>query len=152
MSRSASGSTRMLFQSGSRMTSNDMPEGAASRWRGLALGARALNRFRDVSELLEVLAEHLGQLVRLRVVRRRIRPGAARVEHAGRDVTHRLWHAEPEHRILAHRSAIERTVEDGVNHGARVRELHPLADAVRTSAPARVHQPHAAVVLVDQAT
>src|SRR5256885_3827434 len=118
MSRSASGSTRMLFQSGSRMTSNDMPEGAASRGWRLALGARALYRLCHRAELREVHAEHLGELVRLRVVGRRVGPGAARIEHVGGDVVHGFGDSETEHGILARRGRVERAVEDGVDHGA----------------------------------
>src|SRR3954471_18854537 len=62
---------------------------ANSRWRvRSALRARVADLRRHAAELLEVLAEHLGQLLRLRIVRGGLGPGAARVEDLGRDVRH----------------------------------------------------------------
>src|SRR5262245_27044799 len=108
MSCSASGSTRMLFQSGSRMTfmlancGNRKSEMGNGRLEGISrrpfpishfpfppLGLRTslYHRLGGVrSKLLEILPEHLGELLRLRIVRGLVLPRIAWPQDLGRHV------------------------------------------------------------------
>src|ERR1700694_5681413 len=96
MTARASGSRRMLFQSGSRTTSNWLKTPLSAAWSGLPDGRR-----HPLGELLEVLAEQLGEAAGLRVVRRRVAPGGARIEHRVGDAGNMLGHLEAEHRLAA---------------------------------------------------
>src|ERR1700694_4966456 len=104
---------------------------------------------RHVPELLEVLPEHLGELLRLRVVGGGVARGAARIEDLRGYARHRLRDREAEYRFRTRLHAVERPAERSVHHRARVTQLHALAHAVRPAGPAGVHEPHARVVLLD---
>ena len=56
---------------------------------------------------------------------------------------------QPEDRVHVRRHAAEVAVEDRAHDGARVRDGHPLAHAVRTADPAGIQHPHVGVVPVD---
>src|SRR3954465_5451127 len=95
MRRSASGSTRMLFQSGSRMT--------FMNYRSSGPWTSCLDRLRRKRpELLEVLPEHVRQLRRLRVVGAFVLPGVPRTQHV-------VWHVLDPRR--------NRQAEDGIGLG-----------------------------------
>ncbi len=65
--------------------------------------------------------------------------------HAG----HALRHVEIEHRIGPVGDVVELPGERRANHRARVADLHPRPDAVRTAAPPGVDQPHLRVMAGD---
>src|SRR5664279_12514 len=88
MSCRATASTRMLFQSGSRMV---VIAGAPLAFRTGAHDRGA----HGIAELLDVVAEHAGELLRLRIIGRAVAPGAACVEHLGGDALHRHGHTQP---------------------------------------------------------
>src|SRR5579871_3220200 len=52
-----------------------------------------------IGELAEIVTKHLGELRRLRVVRRLVRPLLARLENAGRDVRNGGRYRQPKDRI-----------------------------------------------------
>src|SRR6185437_4074125 len=59
----------------------------------------------------EVLAEHLGQLSGLGLVRGRVAPGPARIHDRGVHARHGLRHREPENVVGERRHGIERPLE-----------------------------------------
>ena len=105
---------------------------------------------RDVLlEGLEVFREHAGQLLRLRVVLGGVGPGPARIEHFIRHAGTGRRHVDVEHRVTLVLDVVELPRQRGGDHRARVRDLHAAADAVWTTGPSRVDQPHARLVLGD---
>src|SRR2546430_13949948 len=109
----------------------------------LARGRSALADHRDV------LLEHLAQLRRLPGIVLRIRPAVTCVEHLPRDARHPVRNVQPKDRVHVRRHASEVAVEDRAHDGARMRDRHPLAHAVRTTHPARVQHPHVGAVPLD---
>src|SRR4030095_1868225 len=86
-------------------------------------------------EGLEVVGEHARELDRLRVVSRGVRPGAAGVQHRGRNIGTTLWNVEVEDRVLLVTGRVERARQGGANHRAGVRDSHAVSDAIRTAGP-----------------
>src|SRR5512147_3195099 len=109
-----------------------------SSWCGLSLRLRLRLLWTRLSdalvdvrcELREIRDEQVDELRRRRVIFRRICPGAARIEQLAVDPRHFDRHVEPEVRILAELGVLQRTVEGGVEQGARFLDRHALADAI----------------------
>src|SRR5579863_3554458 len=100
-------------------------------------------------KLLEVLAEHPGELARLAVVRLRVAPRRARVEELRVDARHLDGHPEAEDRVGAVLDVVELPCERRVQQGARRRDRHALALAERAARPPGVHEPDGRAVLVE---
>src|SRR5262249_56333803 len=77
------------------------------------------------------------------------RPGVPGEEAARRHVRTARRVLKMEDRSFLIRNAIEGARERRRNHRPRIRDLHPLADAVRAAGPAGVHEPDARVVARD---
>src|SRR5688500_16028570 len=90
---------------------------------------RLADLFAHAAELLEVLAEHPGQLPGLLVVRCAIRPRFSRAQHFARHAGHFGGDAQTEHRIGVELHVVELALERRADHGAGVLELHAVADA-----------------------
>src|SRR5688572_27657894 len=100
----------MLFHSGSLMIT--------TAGRSLGLRSRFCDGWRYVApELLEVLLEHLGQLLRLRVVRRRVAPRFARTHHLSGNTRHLRRDREAESVVRLRRYLIELTADGRTHHG-----------------------------------
>src|SRR6185436_10662161 len=67
-------------------------------------------------------------------------------EDAGRNVRAARGHVDVEDRIALVGDVVERAGERGVDHRARVRDLHARPDAVWTARPTGVHEPDVRVV------
>src|SRR5258705_4865557 len=91
----ASASRRMLFQSGSRTTSN-------------------------VAELLKILLEQGEESLGLRIVGGGVLPGCARIEEGVGHVGHVLRHCQSEYRLAARRHVVQPTCEWLAGHGSDV--------------------------------
>jgi len=99
-------------------------------------------------EALEILIEQAREFLGGDVVFGFVGPGVARVEHFARDVGHALGDHQAEER-LAGEFVRDATFDRGVDHRARVRDLHARTDAVRAARPAGVDQPADDVEFVD---
>src|SRR5687768_83800 len=119
----------MLFQTGSRRISKCTAPGE------LSLRAGVLDRRIDAAELREILAEHRREFFRLGIVGRCIRPGSARIEHAGRNALYFGWNRQAEEWIQLGPDIVDIAGERSVHHRPGICELDPLSGAVRTSAP-----------------
>ena len=63
------------------------------------------------------------------------------LEHLRRDARTGRGDLQAEERVADHRDAVEPAFEGRVDHRARVRDVHALADAVRAAGPAGVDEP-----------
>src|SRR5258707_9250379 len=97
----ASGSRRMLFQSGSRTTSN-------------------------VVELLKILFEQGEEPLGLSIVGGGVLPGCARIEDRVGHVGHVLRYIQSKHRLAPRPHAVQLTSQRCADHGPRVFEIHPV--------------------------
>src|SRR6266566_7613584 len=127
----------MLFQSGSRTTSNDTE-------RGWGLGPRDLR-----CELLEILAEEGREFLRLGIVCGWILPRGARIEQVVRDTGDVRRDLQSEDRLTSSRRTVELSRQRRANHQPRALQVHPMAHAVRPAGPAGVHEATLYVVLRD---
>src|SRR5712691_2402121 len=98
------------------MREREGPAPKAWEGKGLSLSRRpdrgALDFAADERlEFLEIVLEPAAQAARHLVVAVLVGPGAARIEHAGRQVGAALRHQEAEIRVLPHRHAGEAAVE-----------------------------------------
>src|ERR671930_2304533 len=108
---------------------------------GRRLGARV------VRVLLEVVAEHAGELAGLAVVRLRVGPGRARVEEMRVDGRHLDRDLEAEDRVGPVLDCLERARERRVQKRTGGLDRHPLALAELATRPAGVHEPDPGAVL-----
>ncbi len=92
-------------------------------------------------ELGEIVLEPAAQAARHLVIGPLVGPGAARVEHIGRDLGTALGHQEPEIGVLAHRRPGEAAVERGAQQRAGMGDRHALADPVGAARPAGIDEP-----------
>src|SRR5271166_1209249 len=92
-------------------------------------------------ELLEVLGEALRQVGGHLVVGGLVLPRITRIQQLGRHAGNRLWNAEAEGWFDFEFHICELAFDQRVDHGARVRQAHALADAVWPALPASVDQP-----------
>src|SRR5581483_4087866 len=99
-------------------------------------------RARRVGELLEVLAEHAGELRGLAVVRVRVAPRASWIEQRVVHTRYRDGHFEAEDRVDAVLDAPQALLERGAEKPTGRGDRHPVPLAEGTSRPARVHEPH----------
>ena len=88
----------------------------------------------------------------LRVVCGAVAPGGAWLQPLGRHVRHCGRHVDVEDRIGDVRHVVERARESRRDHRARMRDLHPAADTVRTARPACIDQPDACAARRDSLT
>ena len=99
-------------------------------------------------ELLEVLHELAGQLLRHAVVLLLVAPRVARPQQLVVHALHVRRHLQVEAVVVAHLRLLDRAVQDAVDARARHGDIHALAHAVAAARPARVQQVHAGAVAV----
>src|SRR5690606_12561537 len=110
MMRRATGSMRIVSQSGSRMV---MAFKVAGPGKGSIPALRRVRPggphcFTDSSrELLEVLAEHSGEPCGRGIVLRGITPCRARIQNVVRHIRYRVRNMQPEYRIGTRRHVVE---------------------------------------------
>lgn len=98
---------------------------------------------------LEVFDELFCQLAGLFIVGFRIFPGAPGVEDFFRNIGTGFGNLESENRVGFQLYFFQAAVQNGVDHGAGMRDRHPVADAVRSTRPAGIDQPAVDLVLGD---
>src|SRR5919206_4137680 len=89
----------------------------------------------------EIVLEAAAQVARDLVIGALVGPGAARVEHIGRQIGAALRNQEPEIRVLPHRRAGETAIERSAEQRAGVGDRHTLSDAVGAARPPGVDEP-----------
>src|SRR4029079_1449031 len=84
------------------------------------------------------------------IVRGRVRPRLAGIQHLGRHAVYLVGDTETEDGVSVRLYIVEVAVERGMDDGARVFQLDPLADSVWTADPAGVDQPDVRFVLAQE--
>src|SRR5260221_3841218 len=103
----------------------------------------------DFRELLEVLVEQPGQLLRLRVVRTRIAPRRPWIEQARLHARDRKRHRKPEGLVGPVLDAGQLARERRLEQAACRSDRHPLTLAERPGRPASVDEPDRRAVRIE---